>query len=171
MKRLFQLLFVLMLAPALVAQEGAPRKVHRIYKASFVIYELEDGKRINERSYMLPVTSVDGNSRDSVLRTGTRVPVAVKEKEITYVDAGISIICNIIEQGDKYILFTSVEISSVVPPDPGADPRAGSTPVLRTVRENSTTLVYPGKPTLVASVDDVNSKKRTQIEVTATRIE
>lgn len=171
MKRIMRFLFVLVFVPFLVAQEGAPRRVHRIYKASFVIYELENGKRINERSYVLPVTTVDGNPRDSVLKTGTRVPIVAGDNQITYLDAGISIDCNITEQGEKYIVFTAIEITSVAPPEPVADPRVGNNPVLRTIKENSSTLVYPGKPTVVASVDDVNSKKRIQIEVTVTRVE
>lgn len=44
------------------------------------------------------------------------------------------------------------------------------TPVLRNVSENVTAKVAYGKPTLVSSIDDVNSKRRLQLELTATRV-
>ena len=183
MKALLRFLFVLTSLSLLQAQDATPRKdvepAHRpqtkVFKVSYSIYELEDGKKVNERSYMLPVrTAGDNAPRSSTLRVGTRVPITTKEttqgSEFTYLDVGMDIECDVTEQSDKFIVFTGLEINYIVT-GPNAEPRALSTPVLRLIKERSTTLVSPGKPTLVTSIDDINSKKRVQVEVTVTRIE
>lgn len=181
MKTILRLLFVLTSLSLLQAQDASPRKdagepahrpVTKVFKVSYSIYELEDGKKINERSYTLPVRTVGDNApRQSTLKIGTRVPITVKENEVTYLDVGINIECDVTEQADKFIVFTGLDINYIVSADPNAEPHAMSTPILRDIKERSTTLVSAGKPTLVTSIDDVNSKKRTQVEVTVTRIE
>lgn len=45
------------------------------------------------------------------------------------------------------------------------------TPVIRQLKQDVNALVPLGKPTLLASIADVNSKKRYQLEVVATRID
>jgi len=171
MKRVLQFLLMMGCASMLVAQEVPKRPIQKIYKVSFLIYELEDGKKINERTYSFPVTTVDGSPRDSHIRVGTRVPVTTGEKQFQYLDVGLNIDCNVTEQADKFLVSSSLDISSFALPEQGADPRGGGNPVLRNVRESFTTLVSPGKTAPVASIDDINSKKRLLVEVTATRIE
>ena len=175
MKRFLRLLLILGLVSAMAAQEAPKRLRQQVYKVVFLIYEVEDGKKINERTYTLPVNSVDGNPRDSSMGVGTRVPVTTAttgdKTQWQYVDVGLNIDCNVTEQEDKFIVHGSLELSSFALPDQGTDPRSGGNPVLRNIRQNFTTLVSPGKPTLVTTMDDINSKKRLQVEVTATRID
>ena len=171
MKRFLQLLLVCGLASVLTAQEAPKRPVQKFFKVSFLIYELDDGKKINERTYSFPVTTVDGNPRDGSIRVGTRVPITTGEKQIQYLDVGLNIDCNVTEQADKLIVHGSLELTSFPLPEQASDPRIGVNPVLRNVRQNFTTLVSPAKATLVTSMDDINSKKRLQVEVTVTRIE
>jgi hypothetical protein len=45
-----------------------------------------------------------------------------------------------------------------------------SHPVLRQLRINASTLALLGKPMVVGSVDDPNSKRQFQLEVTATKL-
>ena len=177
MKRLCQLLFVLSFVSALVAQQAtkAPEAFtapsQKIYKVNFVIYELEDGKRINERSYTIPINTVDNKSRTGWIRVGTRVPVTVKEKEFQYLDVGLRIDCEVTEQAGKIILSSTIEISNFVLPDQNADPRSGGNPIMRNIQQRFVALLSPGKPSLVTSIDDINSKKRLQVEATVTRVE
>ncbi|HEY6348770.1 MAG TPA: hypothetical protein VI636_05110 [Candidatus Angelobacter sp.] len=172
MKRFLQLLLVFGFVSVMAAQEAPKGPSEKIYKVNFLVYEMEDGKRINERSYSMPVASVDGKPRDSSIRVGTRVPITTGgEKQVQYIDVGLNIDCNVTEQGDRFILHGNLELSSFALPEQGADPRSGGNPVLRQIRQSFTTLVSPGKPTLVTTMDDINSKKRLQVEVTATRIE
>lgn len=171
MNKFLQFVLVLGLATVLVAQESPKAAVQKIYKVSFLIYEVEDGKKINERTYVLPVNSVDNKPHDSTIRVGTRVPVVSSGTQIQYLDVGLTIDCNVTEQADKFIVHTNIEMSSFALPEQGADPRSGGNPVLRNVRQTVTTMVSPAKAAPLTSIDDVNSKKRLQVEVTVTRIE
>jgi len=171
MKRFLQFLLIVGCASMLVAQEVPKRPIQKVYKVSFLIYELEDGKRINERTYNIPVATMDGNPRDSSIRVGTRVPITAGEKQIQYLDVGLSIDCNLTEQADKFIVHGNLDMSSFALPEQGGDPRSGGNPVLRNVRQTFNMLLSPGKPALATTMDDINSKKRLQVEVTATRIE
>lgn len=176
MKRFLCLLMIVGLATAIAGTQEAPKRpLQKVYKVVFLIYELEDGKKINERTYTLPVNTVDGSPRDGSMRVGTRVPIAtaVNSNDKTvwqYVDVGLTIDCNVTEQDDKFIVHGDVTLSSLALPDQGTD-RSGGNPVLRQIRQTFTTLVSPGKPTVVTSLDDINSKKRTQVELTATRLD
>src|SRR5215469_11611673 len=158
MKRFLQLLMIFGLVSVMAAQEG-PKHFQKIYKVVFLIYEVEDGKKINERTYTLPVTNVDGSPRESSIRVGTRVPIVSGEKQLTYMDVGLNLDCSVTEQEDKFIVHGGVELSSFALPEQGTDPRSGGNPVLRNVRQNFTTLVVPGKPTTATTMDDINSKK------------
>lgn len=184
MKTLLRFLFVLMSLSLLQAQDAtprkdagdAPRRLTKVFKVTYNIYELEDGKKINERSYTLPVRTVGDNApRQSTLKIANRVPITTKEtnqgNEVTYLDVGMNLECDVTEQSDKFIVFTGLDLSYMMSGDKVAEPHALSMPLIRSMKENSTTLVYPGKATLVTSIDDINSKKRTQVEVTVTRIE
>src|SRR5262249_26685731 len=160
-KKFLQLLLILGLVSAVAAQEAPKGPAQKIYKVVFLIYEVEDGKKINERTYTLPVTSVDGKPRDSSMRVGTRVPITTAtstgdKTQWQYVDVGLSIECNLTEQEGKFIVHGNVDLSSFALPDQGADPRSGGNPVLRNIRQSFTTLVPPGKPALATTMDDVN---------------
>lgn len=178
MKKLLQLLMVFGLVAALAAQE-TPRAVakYKIYKVNFLIYELEDGKRINERTYSLPVTTIDGNPRDSSVNVGDRVPIAVSKEgvnqQIQYIDIGLTLECSVTEQNDKFVVNSTLVVSSIILPDQAGNPvrDVGGDPVVRQIKQRFITQVAPGKPTLVTSIDDINSKKRLQVEVTASRLE
>jgi hypothetical protein len=181
MKKLLQLLFVLALVQALPAQQPstakeiqeASRPSETAYKINFKIYELEDGKRINERTYIFPAVSTPSNQRQrrSGIKVGLRTPITVKEHETTYLDVGINIDCYLEDMEGKLMANISLELSNFAMPDQMEDPRHGGDPVLRQMKQDFRLQLPVGKPVSVTSVDDINSKKRTQIEVTATRFE
>jgi hypothetical protein len=172
---------VLAFCSALPAQDTSksseqPKKsVVKAYKINFNIFELEDGKRVNERNYILPVNSVDGNGRSGSIKIGTRVPTITSNtkegQQMQYLDVGLNLDCEVTDLGDKFVLTSQLEVSSYVMPDQHADARLGGLPIIRQIREHFNTVLYPGKPTVVTSADDTNSKKRFQVEMTVTRIE
>jgi hypothetical protein len=43
-------------------------------------------------------------------------------------------------------------------------------PLLRQLRINASTVAMPGKPTVIGVVDDPNSKRQFQLEVTVTKL-
>lgn len=175
MKRFLRLLLVLGLISAMAAAQETPRHLQKIYKVVFLIYELEDGKKINQRTYTLPVNTVDGNTRDSSIRVGTRVPITTgssgNNTQVTYIDVGLNLDCNVTEQEGKFILHGSLDLSSFAMAEQGAGNLSKDNPVLRNIKQTFTTVVGPGVTTPVTSMDDVNSKKRLQVDVTVTKIE
>src|SRR5947209_15628236 len=105
MKILLQFIVVLALAVPFHAQDSSknsqetakkdnmPRDVmvpDDAYKMTFAVYEIEEGKRTNQRDYVMIARTMGG---ESTLKIGTRVPVTVKEKETQYIDVGMDVRC------------------------------------------------------------------------------
>ena len=134
------------------------------YRIEFNVREIEDGKRLNSRNYMMVVE--DGLY--GRIRVGNRVPYQASEKQYEYIDVGMNIDCRPQEREGGVALDWSLESSSVV----AQEQTAGVTtnPVFRQQKTTIWSVVTPGKPTLVASMDDVVTNRRYEIEVTATKV-
>lgn len=85
-----------------------------------------------------------------------------------YIDLGTDIWAGVRERENGLPLEVRVEISSFATPEQ-ADPSNGM-PLLRQMRINASTVVSPGRPTIVGVVDDPNSKREYQLEVTVTKL-
>ena len=179
MKSLLKFMFVLALALPLHAQDTSKSSQdttkkdlitpETAYKLTFVVYETEEGKRINQREYTM-ITRTLGPA--SSLKIGTRVPVTVKERETQYIDVGMDVRCLLREPTPgKLHAQVDISISSFALPDQGPNTSAGSLPVLRNTNMSVDPALTPGKAAMIASIDDVNSKKRMQVEVTAAKFE
>ena len=142
---------------------AADKPVHA-YRLDFAVAELEDGKKINSRQYSLNLNADDANE----IKIGTRVPVEAGHEQFQYMDVGTSIWCRIAERPDGVPLQVRAEISNFAIPDQ-AEGRE-SRPTIRQFRINASTLALPGKPMVVGSVDDPNSKRQFQLEVTVTKL-
>jgi hypothetical protein len=146
------------------------------YKLAFAMYELNDSKRTNQRDYTM-IGKTD--NQPSSIRVSTRVPIYTEikgnDKSYTYIDAGLNIRCSIKEQMDHRLqIHCDIEMSSFMRPEQiaGAIGQSGpEAPVMRTTRTESWAFLTPGKPAVLTTVDDVNSAKRLQVEVTATKID
>ena len=172
--------------PAKGTSEQPPKKdsgenreqaaTNNFFKLAFVLYEVEDGKRTNQRDYMM-IGRTD--NQPSSIRVSTKVPITTSEKAgdkaYTYIDVGLRINCSMKEQEDRRLQFhCDIEMSSFVRPEQvaGAIGQSGpEAPVMRTTRTESWALLTLGKPTAFTTVDDINSAKRLQVEVTATKID
>lgn len=139
------------------------RPVHA-YRLDFSVNELEDGKKINSRQYSLNLNADDANE----IKIGTRVPVEAGQNQFQYMDVGTSIWCRIGERADGVPLTVRAEISNFAIPEQAAGRDAR--PAIRQFRINASTLAVPGKPMIVGSVDDPNSKRQFQLEVTVNRL-
>jgi hypothetical protein len=197
MKIFARILLVLALTGSLLAQQSAkdtadqptkdqPQKkevlagregmTENFFKLSFVMYELDDGKRTNQRDYMM-IGRAD--NQPSSIRVATKIPIYTEvkgnDKAYSYIDAGLNIRCSLKEQVDRRLQFhCDIEMSSFMRPEQiaGAIGQAGpEAPVLRTTRTESWVLLTLGKPAVLTTVDDINSAKRMQVEVTATKVD
>src|ERR1051326_6503940 len=82
------------------------------YKLAFVVYEVQDGKRMNQRDDMMMAKS---SGHPSSLRIGTRIPIYAEEKKMQYVDAGVDIRCFVGEvAGGKLLAECEIGISSFI---------------------------------------------------------
>jgi len=158
--------------PVSRAQEQTPAKTQaesvdkstNAYRLDFTITEIEDGKKINARQYSMNLNAGDANA----IKIGTRVPVEAKQGEFQYIDVGTSIWSRVKESGNGLALEVRAEISNFAIPDQAS--RSNSMPLLRQMQINGSTVTMPGRSTVVGSVDDPNSKRQFQLEVTVTRL-
>ena len=146
-----------------VAEQEAPKPLEA-YRLDFSINELEEGRKINTRQYSMNLNSNDGNE----VKIGTRVPVEGKQGEVQYIDVGTSIYSRLVMRNGQLELTVRTEIGNFAIPEQaqGHDPR----PVIRQLKINASTLALIGKPMVMGSVDDPNSKRQFQLEVTVTKL-
>jgi hypothetical protein len=85
-----------------------------------------------------------------------------------YLDVGVNISARLsAADGDWMNFDCSLDVSSVIPSEQS---QGGLTqPLLRQSRQELHAVIHPEKPTIVATLDDVNSTRTMQVEVTATR--
>jgi hypothetical protein len=142
------------------------------YRLDFSFNEVADGKILNTRHYSMNMTG--GNPNE--IKIGTRVPVATGSSSSTpaatqyqYLDIGTNIWAQLREHGDEFILVVRGEVSNL-DVETGEHSGAMLPPVVRQIKINGDTLLVVGKPIVIGSVDDPNSKKQFQLEVTVTKL-
>jgi 3D (Asp-Asp-Asp) domain-containing protein len=139
-------------------------KLVEAYRLDFSIHELEDGKKINTRQYSMNLTA----SEPEDIKIGSRVPVESKQGEFQYLDVGTNISGRLHSHNGQLELFVRVEMSNFAIPEQasGHEPH----PVIRQLKIGGSTLVVVGKPMVLGIVDDPNSKRQFQLEVTMTKL-
>jgi len=143
------------------------------YRLDLSFNEVSDGKIVNTRHYSMNLTA--GNSDE--IKIGTRVPVAISPNSgkgsgdqplFQYLDVGTSIWAQLREHGDELMLVVRAEVSNL---DVDSGQASGvSAPVVRQIKISGDTLLVTGKPILIGSADDPNSKRQFQLEVTLTKL-
>jgi hypothetical protein len=148
------------------------------YRLDFSFNEVLDGKTVNTRHYSMNLTA--GNSDE--IKIGTRVPVAsgsnsnnampsqYQYSQYQYIDVGTQIWSQLRERDDDLILMVKGEVSNMDVGTGTGEHFGALPPVIRLIKINGDTLLVVGKPILIGSVDDPNSKKQFQLEVTVTKL-
>ena len=146
------------------------------YRLDISFNELEDGKKLNTRHYSVDLTG----GRPNEIKIGTRIPVAAAtcnstsasssgsaSEQYQYIDIGTEIEAQLINHGEE--LHVSGRISTL---DTSAGPErsAGLLPVIRQIRIEGSTALVIGKPVIIGSADDPNSKRQFEVEVTVTKL-
>ena len=146
------------------------------YRLDVSFNELDDGKKLNTRHYSIDLTG----GRPNDIKIGTRVPVVSANcnsssaaspsgasEEYQYLDLGTHLSAQLISHGND--LHVSGDISSI---DTSAGPETSARlgPVIRQIRIEGSTALVLGKPILIGSADDPNSKRQFQLEVTVTKL-
>jgi hypothetical protein len=111
--------------------------------------------------------------RNGSIKVGNRVPIATsKDGGFQYIDVGLNIDCRFEESGGAAVLNFKADLASIITPDQG-DVRNSSpvtNPVIRQLRQEADAYLSAGKPTIIASIDDTNTPRTVQVEVTATKL-
>lgn len=151
-------------------QEAKPRASNDVYKVEYIFSELQDGKKVNARSYTVLVRPMDKGS----VRLGSRIPIAtgvskegnplVNTSQFMYLDVGVNIDCSVEPLDSEVHLYTGVDLSRVAPEN-----RIGQ-PIVRTTKVQLHNVVPLGKSTLITSADEVDTTGRFQIEATVTKV-
>ena len=161
-----------------IAQESKDEKpqakapvVQSMYKLDLAVYELQDGKRSNVRKYLM---FVRGGGPSSEIKVGNRVPVNIGNSSNTaqmqYMDVGLRMSCRDANEKDgMFTIATDFELGSLVLPD-HPEPGSLGAPVVRQLRENGYAQIPMGKPSVILSIEDTNSPRTVQVEVTATKL-
>ncbi|HKW18649.1 MAG TPA: hypothetical protein VJO35_14175 [Terriglobales bacterium] len=141
------------------------------YRLDFSLVELQNGKRTNTRHYSLNLTAGSGDE----IKIGTRVPVrsgsvkndsgAVVSTQFQYLDVGTNIWAFLREVGDELQLEVKGDVS-----DLDKAPNSDLGPIIRQMKISGSTLLVTGKPIIIGSMDDPNSDREFQLEVTATKL-
>jgi hypothetical protein len=147
MKKLFALL--LFVSSAAFAEE--PRHVYRL---DFAVAESEAGKAATSTTYTLNLE----DKHPGEIKAGTNIALATHGATVR-ADLGLALHASFISLGEELLLDDEVEISA-----------AKDAQTFRKLSARGNALVTPGKPSLVASLDDPAGHKRYEVTVTATRL-
>src|SRR4051812_8807501 len=174
--------------------EGASRsgsadaRARDTYKLDYTVTELEDGRKLNTRTYSLMCeneTNPQGGGRwGAHLRVGSRVPVATGSfapaasngggpstvnTQFQYIDIGMNIDANMNTIDDGGLtLASTVEMSSIA--EPASSTNGINNPVIRQLKASTNSVLTPGKPIVLSTADDVGSKRRFEVQVVATKV-
>ena len=145
-----------------------------VYRVEYVMREIEKGKPVNARTYVLMAHSdLKGKAERAALRVGSRVPLKSPAEgpaapaSYQYYDVGMNIDCTLWDTDKGLIVHTNLEMNSIANSEMSSTP---STPVIRRLHLEDDTLVVPGKSAVVGSIDDVTADRRYEVEVTATKV-
>jgi hypothetical protein len=164
---------VLAATPA-VAQDQS--RVPAFYQVRFTIHDNGDPAATGVRSYLI----VAAANRKAVFTAGERVPVAnasydaasrpnAPTTQFTYIDLGVNIECTVSEAGGKLRLEGSMNISALARRD--ARQGASGNPSIVQTKLSLNAAVDPGKPVIIAAIDDPLDSHKLEIEAAVTKLQ
>ena len=133
-----------------------------VYRVSYKVNEMENGKIINSRSYTLMAKAGDRANAN----IGSRIPVVFQGK-LDYHNVGMAFSCVIHPQQENLVVHSEFNLNTLAEKEPTSTPLPP--PVMRQLFLKDDTVATIGKPAFVGSIDDVASNRRYVIEVTVTK--
>ena len=128
----------------------------RLYRFDFVVSSREAGKAPASSAFTLNLEEERGGE----IGMGVNMPISPPSSStVSRADVGLKLHCSFTPAGDALLLHDSVEMSAV-----------DDLPTIRKLTANGDTFVEPGKPVLVASLEDASAHKRYEVMVTATKL-
>jgi hypothetical protein len=168
-----------MLIPTLPVS-GQEKGDSGVYKVEFNIHDGSDAAAKTGRRYTIMIDASD----KGIFRVGQKVPYAtgsfqpgvssagvtpLVSTQFNYAEVGVNIDCRIDEMNGRIRVKATLDLSTVVQHDKSIG-QIPPMPIIGQLRVEVNALVNPGKPTLVASVDDPVTLRKFDVEATATKV-
>jgi hypothetical protein len=83
---------------------------------------------------------------------------------------GTNIWAQLREHGDEWLLVVRSDVSNLDTSSDSEHVAGFPPPIVRQIKISGSTLLVVGKPILIGSTDDPNSKRQFQMEVTVTKL-
>jgi hypothetical protein len=165
----------------LSAQEGPETKTSKtpsastpekgnnnFYRIQFMVNELQDGKKINSRKFTMDTSEVGR----AAAKIGSRVPVPISNStQFQYIDIALDITCLVRQREGRLGMQTTFDMSSLG--DSGQDGKTATPggPIVRHLSSETDTAVFLGKPTVIATIDDLTiANHQYVLEATVTKL-
>lgn len=161
------LLAGVLLAMAGTAWAQAEREINTgFYRLDFVTKELDDTKVINSRTYSLIVSDKSGGNS---MRSSSKVAIPTGHgDQYQFYDIGVNLdVKEVREVQGQLSVGVAAGITHVAA---DSTPNSSLPPVMRSYNWNSVVLVPLRKATQIFSSDDLGSKRKFQLELTATPV-
>jgi type II secretory pathway component GspD/PulD (secretin) len=133
-----------------------------VYRLTYAITELDGGKRIGVQHSSMIVTS----GQRTQMKQGSRVPVVTGsdkgDSQVQYVDVGLNFDATLDQYANGARLSTKVEQTSVAEEKSGVP---SQDPVIRQTVLANTSLLQPGKPVVLGSLDIPGSTRHLDVDV------
>lgn len=163
------LLFTTLLIPAIPVsgQEKSDTTAAdpAVYKVEFNIHDGNDAAAKAGRRYVIMIES----GYKGAFRVGQKMPyLSGGSSQFNYADVGVNIDCGVNEFKGKLRLRGGIDISILVQND--KSPAPVPPPTTSQLRLEVNALVTPGKPAIVASIDDPAMLRKFDVEATVTKV-
>ena len=154
----------LVIAQKVINDLDRPRKTYRL---TYTITEMDGGKRLGTQHFAMVVVS----GQRTTLKQGSKVPVVTgtynpgtssAQSQMTYLDVGINFAATLDESANGVRLQTKAEQSSI------AEEKStigAQDPIVRQTVLEGTSILTPGKPLVLGSLDVPGSTRHLDLEV------
>lgn len=139
----------------------------KIYRLTYTIAESDGGKRVGVQHFSMIVAS----GGRTTLKQGSKVPIVTgtynpgsssAQNQMTYLDVGMNFDASLDEFVDGVRLRTKVEQSGIAEEKSGV---GAQDPIVRQTVLEGTSILVPGKPLTLGSLDVPGSTRHLEIEV------
>ena len=145
--------------PAAAQDKNAPVDVYKVE------YRIRDGSDAAARTGRRYTMLLDTTGRGT-FKIGDRVPVATGANQVNYLDVGVNIDTMVRNRDSQVELTATLDMSTLVE----HKQQAGfSNPTVAQMRIAVDALMVPGKPTVVASIDDPVTQHKVEVEAVVTK--
>ena len=160
---------VLLLATLAIPANAQESRETPLYRVEFNIHDGSDAAAKTGRRYAMMIEATGKGT----FRAGNKVPYvtgpasATQGPQYSYAEIGVNIDARLRDISGRIFLNADLDVSTVLPREKDAAPN----PTIASIRIAVNTIMSPGKPALVASIDDPVIKRRFDIEATVTKVE